>query len=142
MSAPVLLDRDAFRAAVFARDGGRCVLCGQPAVDAHHILDRRLFRGQGERGGYFLDNGAGVCAACHLACELTTVSVEEVRRACGITRPVVPAHLDPGQPYDKWGDPVLADGRRLRGELFDDPSVQKALRRGGVLGLFIDGSGR
>lgn len=138
MADPVLLDREAFRAAAFARDGGRCVLCGAPAADAHHILERRLFRSERERGGYFLDNGASVCAACHLACELTTVSVEEVRRACGIEHAVVPEHLDPDRSYDKWGNPVLADGRRLRGELFDDPSVRKALARGGVLGLFAE----
>jgi hypothetical protein len=138
MITPVLLAREAFRAAVFARDGRTCVICGAPATDAHHILERRLFRGPDERGGCFLDNGASVCAACHLACERTEIAVEDVRRACGIGRAVVPEHLDADQAYDKWGNPVLADGRRLRGELFDDPSVRKALAEGGVLGLFTD----
>ena len=35
-----LLTRDQFREAVFARDNHKCVFCHQPAVDAHHILER------------------------------------------------------------------------------------------------------
>ncbi len=46
---PELLTRAAFRAAVFARDGGRCVICGAVAVDPHHILDRALW----PDGGYY-----------------------------------------------------------------------------------------
>ena len=38
-----LLTRDQFRNGVFARDGNRCVLCGNIAQDAHHILERRLW---------------------------------------------------------------------------------------------------
>jgi len=106
------------------------VLCGAAAVDAHHIIERRLW----PDGGYYVDNGASVCAGCHLRCESTEVSVEEVRAAAGITRILVPPHLYPGQPYDKWGNPVLPNGQRLRGELFQDGNVQKAL--GDVLQLF------
>jgi hypothetical protein len=42
------------------------------------------------------------------------------------------------QSYDKWGNPVLANGQRLRGELFYDESVQKVLGDGRVLHLFGD----
>lgn len=129
---PELLTRDAFRRAVFARDGGKCVLCDGPAVDAHHIVERRLF----SDGGYYLDNGASVCAHHHLACEMTVVSVEDVREACGIKRRIVPSHLYADQMIDKWGNPILTNGQRLRGELFDDPSVRSILERGNVLGLF------
>lgn len=129
---PKLLSRDEFREGVFARDGHCCVICKGPAVDAHHIMERRLF----PDGGYYLDNGASVCEEHHIACEQTTLSVEDVRAAAGITRIVVPPHLYPDQPYDKWGNPVSADGRRQRGELFDDESVQKILAKGGVLDLF------
>ncbi len=119
----MLLTRTDFREGVFARDEHKCVLCQAPAADAHHILERRLF----PDGGYYLDNGASVCGPCHLLCEETKVSVEDLRIAAKITRTVLPPHLYDDQPYSKWGDPILPDGRRMRGELFFDPSVQKAL---------------
>ena len=53
--------RAAFREAVFARDRGQCVTCGKPAVDAHHITDRNLL----PHGGYVVENGIALCAACH-----------------------------------------------------------------------------
>lgn len=129
-----LLTRQAFRAAVLERDVGRCVLCGTPGVDAHHLIERRLFTGDGETGGYFLDNGVTVCADCHLKCEATDVSVEEVRRAAGITKCVLPQHLYSDQVYDKWGNIVLPNNTRLKGELFYDESVQKIIA--GHLGEF------
>ncbi|MBK6616180.1 MAG: RNA ligase family protein [Ottowia sp.] len=128
-----LLSRDAFREGVFARDGGKCVLCDRPAADAHHILERRLF----DDGGYYLDNGASVCAEHHLLCEQTVISVEAVREAAGITRIVLPEHLYEVQ-IDKWANEVLPNGQRLRGELWHDESVQKVLAAGGVLGLFTN----
>lgn len=139
-----LLTRDEFREAVFERDNYRCVLCNvsgpspraftgsrsEAKLDAHHILERRLW----PDGGYYLDNGASVCEPCHMRCEQTLVSVEEVREAAKITGVVLPPHLYRDQKYDKWGNPVLDNGTRLRGELFDDESVQKVLAP--VLHLF------
>lgn len=130
----ILLSRDAFREGVFARDNHTCVFCDKPAKDAHHIMERRLF----PDGGYYLANGASVCEEHHLACEQTTLSLEQVRDAAGITSPVIPPHLYSDQEYDKWGNPVMANGTRLKGELFFDESVQKILGKGGVLGLFSD----
>jgi hypothetical protein len=124
--------RDDFREAVFARDGHRCVVCGVPAVDAHHLIERRLW----PDGGYLLDNGASLCAVHHLAAEATTLSVGFLRERAGITCTVVPDHLYDGVELTKWGDVVLDDGTRTPGELFWDPSVQKVLRQGGVLGLY------
>lgn len=134
MYAPALLSRDAFREGVFKRSNHRCVYCSSPAVDAHHIIERRLF----PDGGYYLDNGAAVCEEHHLQCEMTVLSLDQVREAAGIRRIVVPPHLYPDQAYDKWGNPVLANGQRTRGELFFDESVQKILRLGGVLELFTN----
>lgn len=134
MKAPVLLTRDAFREGVFARDDHKCVICGEPAVDAHHIIERRLW----PDGGYYLENGASVCEKCHRACEKTEISVEQVREAAGIKRALLPPHLYPDQVYDKWGNPVMPNGQRLRGELFHDESVQKILAAGGVLDLFTN----
>lgn len=112
---------------VMKRAGGLCVLCGAPAQDAHHILERKLWTSPGEEGGYFLSNGAAVCGPCHMRCETTEFSVEQVRSAAGITKFRVPSHLYADVIYDKWANEVLPNGTRLRGELYDDPSVQKVL---------------
>lgn len=128
----LLLSRDAFREGVFSRDKHKCVFCDKPAKDAHHILERRLW----DDGGYYLENGASVCEDHHLECEMTIISVEDVRCACGITKIIVPDTMYPDHIYDKWGNVVLDNGRRLRGPLFYDESVQKILSAGGVLDLF------
>jgi hypothetical protein len=44
---PQLLTREEFKRQVFARDG-HCAFCQLPPVDAHHILERRLW----PDGGY------------------------------------------------------------------------------------------
>lgn len=128
----VLLGRDVFREAVLARSNGKCVFCKLDAVDAHHILERRLW----SDGGYYVDNGAAVCEKHHIECEKTSITVEQVRDAAGIRNPIIPDHLYQDQIYDKWGNPVLDDGTRLRGELFNDSGVQKILAIGGVLDKF------
>jgi hypothetical protein len=127
-----LLTRDDFREGVFKRDNHKCVFCGDPAQDAHHILERRLW----PDGGYYLANGASVCGEHHIKCETTEISVEDVRIACGILKPIIPPHLYDDQEYDKWGNPIQPNGTRLRGELFFDESVQKILGQGKVLDLF------
>ena len=81
----------------------------------------------GENGGYTINNGASVCEEHHLACEMTIISVEDVRRACGISKMIIPSHLYDDEIYDKWGNIILTNGQRLRGELFFDESVQKIL---------------
>jgi len=157
-----LLTRDDFRESVFARDGGKCVICVRDtklalkhpelahkqlwpyndpsdglhmhAQDAHHILERRLFG----TGGYYLSNGASLCGRHHIMAEKTTLSVEEIRAAAGIVAPALPDHFYPDEQYDKWGNTVLANGQRTKGELFHDESVQKILKQGGVMGLFTD----
>ena len=127
-----LLTRDEFREAVFARDGGRCVVCNTPAKDAHHILERRLFAD----GGYYVENGASLCERHHLEAETTALTCETIREAAGIARVVLPEHLYRDQRYDKWGNPILPSGQRLVGELMGDPSVRKILAAGGALALF------
>jgi hypothetical protein len=123
-----LLTRDEFREAVFKRDNYECIFCDMPVGDAHHIMERRLW----PDGGYYLDNGASVCGYHHIQCEETLISVEQVREACGV-KPILPPHLYPDQPYDKWGNPIVETPHnnsfrcRLKGELFFDPSVQKVL---------------
>lgn len=129
-----LLNRNEFRKQVFQRDNHKCVICGADGKDAHHIMERRLF----DDGGYYLNNGSTLCEEHHLAAEMTTLSCEEIREACGITKIILPEHLynDNKYKYDKWGDIILPNGNRLVGELFFDESAQKILKRGNVLQYF------
>ncbi len=120
---PVLLTRNEFRKAVFERDSHQCVVCGDPAQDAHHIMERRLW----PDGGYYLDNGASVCGACHLEAEATTFSCAYIRNEARIENILLPPHLYGDQEYDKWANPILPNGQRLKGELFHDESVQKVI---------------
>jgi hypothetical protein len=129
-----LLSRDDFREGVFKRDGHLCVVCKELAVDAHHIIERRLF----DDGGYYLSNGASLCEQHHLEAEMTVRSVEELREAAGIAKWTIPSHLYGDQRYDKWGNPIMPNGQRLKGELFWDESVQKILGQGRVLGDFTN----
>lgn len=129
-----LLTRDEFREGVFSRDNHLCVMCKAPAVDAHHIIERRLWTDS----GYYLENGASLCMKCHLEAEMTKTSCEQLREACGITKVILPSHLYDDQIYDKWGNPILENGTRLRGELFNDESVQKILSIGGFLQSFTN----
>lgn len=118
----ILLTRDEFQKRVFARDNHKCVICGEPAVDAHHIMERRLWND----GGYYLDNGVSVCEDHHLLAEATVITPQELRDAAGIESVHLPRCLYNGE-YDKWGNLYLENGKRMRGELFYDESVQKLL---------------
>lgn len=128
-----LLSREQFKAEVFAQNAGLCIFCRRPAVDAHHILERKLFAD----GGYYLGNGAAVCEEHHWQCETTEVSVETVRLAAGIRMPVLPPGFAAHLVYDKWGNQVWPSGLRTWGPLQDDCGARKALTRGGVLGLLM-----
>src|SRR6185312_16087472 len=119
-----LLSREEFRERVFKRDVYKCVLCSARAQDAHHILERRLWTD----GGYYLSNGGSVCGPCHILCERTLVTVEDIRERAGITKPMIPDHFYSDLVYTKWGDTVLPNGQRTKGELFFDESVQKILK--------------
>jgi hypothetical protein len=127
-----LLSRDEFRETVFARDKRKCVNCGMPGVDAHHIIERRLF----PDGGYYLNNGVTLCENCHLAAEATLIDCETLRRDAGITEVVLPPHFFPDGVYDKWGNQIAENGMRMKGELFEEEPVQKILQ--GVMYLFSD----
>lgn len=120
----MLLSRDVFRESVFQRDNHKCVICGNPAKDAHHIIERRLF----EDGGYYIDNGASLCEEHHMMAERTILTCEEIREAADIKNIILPGHMYTDVRYDKWGNVYLQNGSRLMGELFYDESVQKILQ--------------
>jgi len=129
-----LLSRDEFRQSVFDRDGHLCVICKNEAQDAHHILERRLW----DNEGYYLDNGASLCPKCHILAEQTVLSCEEIRIAAGINKIMIPDDMGYDEIYDKWGNPILPNGKRVKGELFFDESVQKVLASADMLGVFMD----
>lgn len=136
----MLMTRDKFREAVFDRDGRCCVICGDGphngvAIDAHHIMERRLF----PDGGYYLDNGVTLCDdgnRHHMDAEMTLLSPKELRSIAGIKTLILPPGLDDFLEFDKWGNAYLSNGHRSPGPLFNDESVQKVLRQGGVLDQF------
>jgi hypothetical protein len=129
----ILLNRDDFRNGVFERDNHKCVICGKPAVDAHHIIERRLFTD----GGYYLDNGASLCEEHHLEAESTKLSCDEIRKSAGIENIILPDHLYSEAEYDKWGNEILKTGERLKGELYNDESVQKILDKNITFTQFV-----
>jgi hypothetical protein len=122
-----LLSRDDFRNGTFERDQFKCVVCAQPALDAHHIIERRLFKESHEKGGYFIDNGASLCEKHHIEAEQTSLSCQTIRQLCGIENVILPTHFYPDFDYDKWGNVILTEGR-LKGELYYDMSVKNNLK--------------
>ena len=63
--------RDAFRTAVFKRDGDKCRVCNKPdseedPLDAHHITDRNEM----PNGGYVKENGIALCGEHHKLAEV------------------------------------------------------------------------
>lgn len=134
-----LLTRDQFRQQVTHRFLTCCVPgCQETELDAHHILNRNLFTSEGEQGGYFLDNGAGLCSTHHLQAELTLITTQELYKYCDITVPCLPATFDEGKEYDTWGNVVLSPYSRIKGPMFYDEGCQKALKKAGVLWQFME----
>ncbi len=101
-----LLPRDDFRNGVFKRDKFSCCVtgCNEKAQDAHHIIERRLWRTPQEFGGYFLSNGASVCGYHHqYGAELCTLQPQVLRKLCNIKDVKLPNDFDKNKSYDKWG---------------------------------------
>lgn len=127
-----LLSREEFRTSCFERDGYKCVICGDGKhngvkLDAHHIIERRLW----DDGGYYLDNAATLCDknenGCHFKAEQTKITIEEILDKIGVKKPLLPENFYDDLRYDKWGNTYLENGKRSKGPLFDDESVQKLL---------------
>jgi len=119
-----LLSREQFNELALKRDNHACVFCSNKNVVIHHIIDRKLF----SDGGYYIDNAASVCDEHHWAVEKTNISVEDVRKACGITNILLPEGFEETKIYDKWCNVILPDGRREPGPMFFEDNVQKILK--------------
>lgn len=103
-----MLASQLFEKQVFERDKKTCVVpgCEQPAIDAHHIMERRLFADDPILWGYHIDNGASVCEKHHLAAEAGHIPPQALRHWLGITDKIYPKYLDAGRIYDKWGNEI------------------------------------
>lgn len=124
---PLLFDRHMFSMLVLNRLDGRCVVCGEPAVDAHHLIDRSLF----DDGGYYLENGVGLCSECHLLAEYCVIDPDDLREMADMDVVLLPGDFDGCRRYDKWGNVIGDDGARHPGPLFHEERVQKSLRQRG-----------
>lgn len=120
-----IFTREEFKKVVFERDNFLCVICGSEAKDAHHIIDRKLFKDGSQ--GYFLDNGSSLCHSCHYKAETTELSVEEIRNKSGIKNIILPYQFDSTESYDKWGN-IIKDGILYPGEFFWNEEVQKIIK--------------
>ncbi|MBP3732492.1 MAG: hypothetical protein J6I84_04525 [Bacilli bacterium] len=78
-----LLTRQEFKEQVFKRTSGKCCVpgCTKEAVDAHHILDRGLWKD----GGYYLSNGAALCSSHHLEAEHGNITPLDCMEYMGIS---------------------------------------------------------
>jgi len=101
-----VMAREDFREAVFARDSHTCVVpwCQEKAQDAHHIIERALWKAKGEQGGYFPDNGVSLCGLHHKHAEADYFPPTACRIWAGIEQRVLPQDLDPSSWYTKWGE--------------------------------------
>ena len=97
-------NRTTFRTKVFERDNNLCVVpdCNSEADDAHHLIERRLWTENGEKGGYIVDNGVSVCNYHHQLAERNILSPQVLRMYANIDNRILPSQLDYSCDYDKW----------------------------------------
>lgn len=100
----MLLTREEFEREVFARDKNKCVICGAPPADAHHLIERALWTDAEEKQGYLLDNGVSVCPEHHKAAERDLIPPQAFRRLLNLPT-VTPRSLRPEYDHSKWGVP-------------------------------------
>ena len=134
-----LLTREEFKKQVFARDNDKCIYCSKVGVDAHHLIERKLF----SDGGYYLDNGVTLCELHHWDAERTRISCDMLRAGAKIRNVILPNQFDDQYEYDKWGNILLLTNvytyhpdqsftsyRQVLvpGPLFYEENVQKVLK--------------
>lgn len=105
-----LLTRADFRNKVFERDNYTCVVpgCKHKAVDAHHLIERRLWNDL----GYYLENGASLCERHHKMAERNQILPMQFREWIGIKEIMLPKSLDVNKDYNKWGVAMLRPNRK------------------------------
>jgi hypothetical protein len=100
-----LLTRDEFRHRVFSRDKNTCIIpdCHHAAVDAHHIIERSLWKDPIEFGGYFMSNGASLCEEHHLVAEKNFFPPQYLWKLLKVSEPTRPKSFLSDVDYNKWG---------------------------------------
>lgn len=94
----MLLTRDNFRNSVLQSTNGKCAFCDLDAVDAHHIIERKLWDDE----GYYFVNGCSVCESHHRLAERNIITPNQCRKAMGHDEVIEP--FDNDQDHDKWGN--------------------------------------
>jgi hypothetical protein len=118
-----LLTREKFQQYARLRDKNCCVICRVTADEVHHIIERKLWTDS----GFYLNNAATLCSEHHLLAEKTILTCDEIRQAANIIDVLLPEQFDNDSSYDKWGNILLPNGTRLKGEMFYTEQVQKIL---------------
>lgn len=103
-----LLNREDFKKQVFERQNGKCLMCDSEAVDAHHILDRKLFK----NGGYYLNNGVALCSKHHLDAENSVDgflphNFYDMLGICEIPFPENFKNEIKSKIFNKWGEEMI-----------------------------------
>jgi hypothetical protein len=129
----IVLREGAFHDKVMQRDSCRCVICGRSAEGVIHLLDSRLW----DDGSDQIGNGVTLCAHHCYAAIMTDITLEDLRIAAGITELSMPQQMYTSTRYDRWGNPLMPEGRRARGDLFGEPDVQECLKRASKLDSFV-----
>lgn len=93
-----LMTRDEFRNSVFKRDNYKCIICRKQANEAHHIIERKLWKDE----GYYLNNGSSLCNFHHQQAENNTLCPQYIRYILQLET-LVPKKFDNKIDYDKWG---------------------------------------
>ena len=108
-----LLTREEFRKQVFERTNGKCCVpgCNCDAVDAHHIMDRKLWN----NGGYYLSNGAALCEKHHWDAEKGIITPKNCYDYMKIT--ILPR--TPDNIIEKYKDKVTNYDSLYRSVFFD-----------------------
>jgi hypothetical protein len=132
---PKLLTREEFNEVARKRDNYCCVMCGSKGcLSVHHVIEHKLF----PDGGRYIDNAATLCSDCHLKAEQTIISPKTLREKIGVVNPIYPPGYGDDTDFDKWMNPVLINGRRLKGPMFNTEQVQKVLKKANLLDIFDD----
>lgn len=108
---------------VFAYDNNKCVVCKEKAVDAHHLLNRKLW----DDGGYHLHNLVSLCSEHHLDAETNQILPDDLRKL-GTRDLKLPPGFSHKEQYDTWGNTILPNGLYSYGPLKNDKGMQKALK--------------
>jgi len=116
--------RSKFRETVFERDNHNCIVpaCSKDAVDAHHIIERKLWYD----GGYITPNGASVCNQHHRLAEDNVIPPQAFWRWAGVEKTPLPesiSHMHRND-VDKWGEPLPAPPWRQHRSRIKYPSTR------------------